>query len=135
MTSQDGYTIGRLAAAAGVNLETVRYYERIGVMPEPERTPGGHRAYTTKHRDRLEFVRRARELGFSLDDVRALLALSEPGRQVCAEVRTIAAAHLEEVRRKLADLVRLEAVLDQLVRQCDENAPACPVIEALGGPR
>jgi MerR family mercuric resistance operon transcriptional regulator len=127
-------SIGRLAASAGVHLETVRYYERIGVMPVPERTEGGHRAYTPEHRARLEFIRRARELGFGLDQVRALIALSEPGRQACAEVKALAAAHLAEVRVKIADLTRLEAVLDATVNRCgDGAAPGCPVIDVLSG--
>ncbi|TAL31260.1 MAG: MerR family transcriptional regulator [Phenylobacterium sp.] len=129
-----GLTRGRLAADAGVNLETVRYYERVGLMPEPDRTSGGHRDYRPEHRQRLVFIRRARELGFSLDDIRALIALSEPGRRTCAEVEPIAAAHLFAVRAKIEDLRRLEMVLDDAVGRCaGGTAPSCPVIEVLGG--
>ena len=116
-----------------MNLETVRYYERIGLVPAPDRTSGGHRSYLPEHRGRLAFIRRARELGFSLDDIRALLALAEPGRKSCAEVRAIAVAHLRDVRAKIADLSRLADVLDEAVLRCgDGHAPECPVIQVLG---
>ena len=87
-------TIGKLANSAGINLETVRYYERIGLMPEPGRTEGGHRNYATVHVRRLTFIRRARELGFAIEDIRTLLELAEPGRVSCGEVQKIAARHL-----------------------------------------
>ncbi len=134
MGSRQTLTIGRLATAAGVNLETVRYYERIGLMSPPDRTPGGHRSYEPEHRARLAFIRRARELGFSLGDVRTLLALAEPGQQSCAEVKAIAADHLHDVHAKIADLSRLASVLDEAVRRCgDGDVPDCPVIQVLGG--
>ena len=134
MASTYGLTIGRLAAQAGVNLETVRYYERVGLMPAPDRTPGGHRAYRPEHRARLAFIRRARELGFALDDIRTLLALSEPGLQSCAEVKAIASDHLHDVRVKIADLSRLAAVLEKAVRRCGAgDVLECPVIQVLGG--
>ena len=134
MTSRRTLTIGRLAAQAGVNLETIRYYERVGLMPSPNRTAGGHRSYGGEHRARLTFIRRARELGFGLDDIRALTQLAEPGQSSCAEVRTIALHHLNAVRAKLTDLARLEAVLDDVVSQCGVgDVPVCPVIDVLGG--
>jgi len=131
-TSRD-LTIGRLAAATGVNLETIRYYERIGLMPEPGRSGGGHRLYEAAHRRRLAFIRRGRELGFSIEEIRALLDLSQPQRRACEEVRTIAAAHLEDVRAKIADLARLESLLAHTVRQCrsDGESPVCPVLDLL----
>lgn len=132
MAGARALTIGRLAQDAGVNLETVRYYERIGLMPKPDRTPGGHRSYTAEEGRRLAFIRRARELGFGLDDIRALIALAQPGRTSCAEVQAIAAAHLETVRAKMADLARLEAALAGTVDRCrGDTAPSCPVIEVL----
>ena len=134
MSPRQGLTIGRLAAGAGVNLETVRYYERVGLMPAPDRTSGGHRSYRSEHRTRLAFIRRARELGFGLGDIRALLGLAEPGRAACAEVKAIASDHLRDVRAKIADLTRLETVLDSAVRQCGAGDMAlCPVIDVLGG--
>ena len=133
MASSKGLTIGRLAALSGVNLETVRYYERIGLMPKPDRTNGGHRIYDRDHRRRLTFVRRARELGFGIEEIRALLALAEPQRRSCDEVRHLAAAHLDDVRAKIADLVRLETILAVTVRQCDGQTatPSCPVLDLL----
>jgi len=126
-------TIGRLAAATGVNLETVRYYERIGLIAPPGRTEGGHRVYAEADRRRLTFIRRGRELGFALDEIRALLALATPGRRSCKEVEAIAAAHLADVRAKMADLARLEGILSATVGKCARSAkaPSCPVLEML----
>jgi MerR family mercuric resistance operon transcriptional regulator len=136
LTSARGLTIGRLAAAAGVNLETIRYYERIRLMPRPGRTRGGHRIYSTDHVKRLAFIRRARELGFSIEDIRTLLVLSEPKRISCDRVKVIASAHLAAVRVKVADLSRLEALLAAAVAQCaGEVAPTCPVIDMLSPER
>ncbi len=129
-------TIGQLAAAAGVNVETVRYYERIKLMPPPARTASGYRAYEEGHIRRLAFIRRARELGFSIEQIRALLALAEPSRISCAEVRDIARAHLDDVRLKLADLARLENILADTISRCsDDPAPSCPVLDMLATPR
>jgi MerR family mercuric resistance operon transcriptional regulator len=127
-----GLTIGKLAESAGINLETIRYYERIGLMPAPKRTGGGHRSYEAEHVRRLGFIRRARDLGFTLEDVRALLMLAEPGRTVCRETRKIAAAHLETVRAKLADLQRMETMLSDAVSRCrNDGSPECSIIEML----
>lgn len=127
-----GLKISNLAKAAGVNLETIRYYERIGLMPMPERTEGGHRTYGQAHARRLAFIRRARELGFGIEDIRALLALAEPGQASCAEVREIARAHLYSVRAKLADLAKLEAILAETVAGCSgDPVPTCPVLDML----
>lgn len=126
------FTIGRLASAARVNLETVRYYERIGLMPPPARTASGHRAYEQEDLKRLAFIRRARELGFSIEDIRALLALAEPCRVSCGEVREIARTHLDDVRAKLADLTKLEGILAATIAQCSgDPAPSCPVLDML----
>lgn len=128
-------TIGKLAATAGVNLETVRYYERIELMPMPARTSSGHRTYEEDHIRRLAFIRRARELGFSIEQIRALLALAEPSRASCTEVREIAQTHLDEVRAKLADLARFESILAETIARCSgEPAPSCPVLDMLTMP-
>jgi len=125
-------TIGQLASAAAVNLETVRYYERIGLMPQPGRTGGGHRSYDEKHVRQLSFIRRARELGFSIQDIRALLMLTAPAHRSCAEVKEIAGAHLISVQAKLADLAKLESILATTVAQCSgDDSPACPVLDIL----
>ncbi len=132
ITNARGITIGQLAKAAGVNLETVRYYERIGLIPKPSRTSGGQRSYSSEDARQLAFVRRARHLGFSIDDIRALLRLANPGQQSCAEVKSIASAHLASVQAKLTDLVRLEKILAATVAQCSGDAsPVCPVLEML----
>ena len=130
-----GFSIGQLADASGVHLETIRYYERIGLMPEPERSAGGHRCYAAEHVRRLMFIRRARELGFGIESIRTLLGLAQPGRASCDEVREIAAEHLKGVRGKLADLRRLERILAETVAKCERSVPPeCPIIDMLGRP-
>ena len=132
ITKMRGLTIGQLAKSAGVNLETVRYYERIGLIVRPARTEGGHRAYDQEAVKQLAFVRRARELGFSISDIRALLTLAAPGRNSCSEVKNVASAHLVSVRTKLADLAKLESILSATVAQCGEHgSPDCPVLDML----
>ena len=123
-----------IARRTGCNLETIRYYEKIGMMPEPPRTQAGYRIYDTKHVERLSFILRARELGFSLDDIRGLLALVDRGTQTCAEVKERTEQHLADVRAKIADLKRIEQVLVETAAQCSgDEAPECPVLEALSG--
>ncbi len=123
--------IGELSRRTGCNIETVRYYERIGIIPAPPRR-GRYRSYGAEDVARLGFVRRARELGFTLDEVRALLGLAGGGGASCAEVRDLAASHLEDVRGRIADLRRMERVLTASVRACDAGQdPGCPLIQAL----
>ena len=125
-------TRGVIAARTGVNIETVRYYERIGLLPAPPRSEGGHRIYDEDMLRRLNFIRRSRELGFTLNEVRGLLLLVDGGNYTCGEVESLTTAHLGEVRRKLADLKRLERVLREMVAGCQGGeVPECPVIEAL----
>lgn len=127
-----GLKRGELAKRTGCNLETVRYYEKVGLLPEPPRTQSGYRAYDPSQERRLRFVLRARELGFTLDEIRALLRLVDERDQPCAEARDLAAVHLDEVRAKIADLKRMERVLKDVVRQCgDGTRPECPLIETL----
>jgi MerR family mercuric resistance operon transcriptional regulator len=128
-------TIGQLATASGVNLETVRYYERIKLMPPPARTASGHRAYEDGHIRRLAFIRRARELGFSIEEIRTLLALAEPSRAACTDVKELAKVRLREVRAKLADLGRLERILTKTISRCSgDSVPSCPVLDMLEAP-
>lgn len=123
-----------LARMTGCNLETIRYYENIGVMPQPPRTAKNYRAYDEDHVGRLRFIMRARELGFALEEVRDLLALVDGGAQTCGEVQVLANAHLASVRAKIADLRRIEHVLASTVAQCTgDDVPDCPVIDALTG--
>jgi MerR family mercuric resistance operon transcriptional regulator len=111
---------------------TVRYYEKIGLMPAPARSEGGHRLYGRGHLLRLNFVRRARDLGFTLIEIRALLELGEQRDLPCAEARMVAAAHLGDVRAKLAALRKMEKVLVEMVARCADGAtPECPILAAL----
>lgn len=132
-------SIGQLSQKSGVNIETIRYYERIGMLDAPPRTQGGHRSYSGVDSRRLHFVRRARELGFSIDNIRALLALADEGSASCSNVRNLAAEHLADVRRRLADLKKMERILAATVADCDAQcgekpAPVCPLIEVLQEP-
>jgi Cu(I)-responsive transcriptional regulator len=130
---QQQFSIGELAKATDTKVETIRYYERIGLLPEPGRTSGNYRSYSDEHLGRLSFVRRARDLGFSIEQVRALLGLSDQRDCSCATVDTIAREHLHEVDRKISDLKKLRRELDALIKQCDHGTIAdCRVIEALG---
>ena len=127
-------TRGAVAARTGVNIETVRYYERIGLLPPPPRTAGGHRIYGEELLKRLTFIRRSRDLGFTLDEIRGLLRLVDGGHYTCAEVMVLTTDHLQEVRSKITDLKTIEKVLKEMVSQCDGGqAPECPVIDALFG--
>jgi MerR family mercuric resistance operon transcriptional regulator len=127
-------SIGETATLTGCNIETIRYYERVGLLSQPPRTGGGHRMYDEAGLARLKFIRRSRELGFPLGDVRTLLGLADRRSIACAEVRAVTATQLRTVRAKLADLGRMERVLAELVRRCaGEAAPDCPIIEALSG--
>lgn len=124
--------IGRLASATGTKVVTVRYYEKIGLLPAPARTAAGYRVYAAAHLDRLRFIRRARDLGFTLEEVRALLALAARREDECAGVDRIAAQHLADVEAKIADLERLAGELRRLIRCCEGGRIAeCRIIEAL----
>lgn len=126
-------SIGRLARAAGVGADAIRFYERIGLLPAPRRSASGYRLYRPEDRQRLEFIRRAQGLGFSLDEIASLLKLSRPGGSV-ARARALAAAKLEVVQGKLAELSRLRDALQSLVDECSGTGdPAhCPILAALG---
>ena len=133
MAPSAGIQIGELSRRTGCNIETIRFYERIALLPTPARSAGRYRVYDTADIRRLAFIRRARQLGFTVDAVRALLALSETdGQSACAEVRELAAGHLAVVRAKISDLQAMERVLADAVRRCASGElPGCPVIEAL----
>ncbi len=132
MAAAGAIQIGELSRRTGCNIETIRYYERIGLLPAPPRR-GRYRSYGREDVARLSFVRRARELGFTLNEVRALLGLAASGQASCAEVRELAASHLKDVRARIADLKRMERVLADSVRACDAGQdPGCPLLDALG---
>lgn len=130
---QESFSIGDLGRLTGCQVVTIRYYEKIGILAEPGRSSGGHRIYGPEHRDRLTFVRKARELGFSLDTVRSLLSLSEtPEGTPCADVDHIASRHLVEVREKIAALKSLEGTLEGLLDICSHTTvEQCRVLDAL----
>lgn len=126
------YSIGDLGRQTGTKVQTIRYYEQIGVMPEPGRTAGGQRRYGQAHLDRLAFIRHSRELGFSLEQIRSLLDLSDRPDRPCAEADRIAQANLRAVRRRLQSLRALEAELERMVAECDGGRVCdCRVIEVL----
>ena len=127
-------TIGRLAETSGCHLETIRYYERIGLLRKPGRTTGGHRVYGVPAVSRLAFIRRARELGFTLQQIRTLLQLVDGGHYTCAQVRGIAVLHLADIRRKAADLRSIERSLADMAARCvGGRVPRCAVIDSLFG--
>ena len=125
-------TIGALSKRTGVNIETIRYYERIGILPKPKRSPRGRRLYAEEYLWRLVFVRRARDLGFSLDEVRALLQLTGGRPMACAKVKSIAEKHIANIRRRINKLNQRERMLSTMVKQCKGGEITdCPILDAL----
>src|SRR5215218_7566056 len=132
MAANSPVSIGALARATGTTVEAIRWYERVGVLPAPERTAGNYRTYGTAHLERLSFVRRARDLGFTLDQVRELLRLADERGRSCDAVDRVAREHLGEVERKIADLKALRRELQGLIGQCRHGTVnECRIIEAL----
>ncbi len=128
----DNLAIGELSRQSGVNIETVRYYERIKILPAPPRTATGRRIYDSAHLRTLAFIRRSRELGFSLNEIRTLINLGGPGKATCRQVREITAHHLENIRAKLNDLKKLEHVLAKTLARCSgKRVPDCPILDIL----
>lgn len=125
-------TIGELAGAAGVGVETVRYYQRIGLLEEPPRPPRGFRRYSPESLHRLHFIRKAKELGFSLVDTRELLSLRQR-EESCAQVCALANRHLEQIRRRIDELRKLEGQLTEMVGSCPEESE-CAVLRTLSAP-
>lgn len=129
---RENRSIGSLAKATDTKVETIRYYERIGLLPAPARTGGNYRLYSGEHFQRLSFIRRARHLGFSIEQVRDLLGLSDQRDRPCEAVDAIAREHLTAVDRKVADLQALRRELESLISQCGCGTIAdCRIIEAL----
>ena len=127
-------SIGEAARGSGATVETIRYYERVGVVPRPPRSESGRRVYDAAGIARLGLIKRCRDLGFSLAEARALLALSENSDAPCNDVKAIAEGHLAEVGRKIGALRDLEAALGELIRECAEGNTACPALRALARP-
>jgi len=125
-------TIGGLSQQTGCNIETIRYYERIGILAKPPRSEGGHRLYDRDQIKRLVFIRRSRELGFSLDEIRTLLRLVDGKRYTCQQVKTLMEKHLADVKKKISDLKRLQKTLGEISAQCEGGqVPECPIIDVL----
>ncbi len=132
VTTHAPITRGTLAKRFGCHLETLRYYEKIGLIPPPTRTAGGHRLYKIDDQRRLRFILRGRELGFSIDELRGLLSLVDSNDYTCGEIFDLTIDHLGSIRRKISDLKRLERTLARISNECSGGAvPECPVIEAL----
>ena len=124
-------TISKLAESAGVSIETIRYYQRRGLLHEPPKPPGGHRRYAPEQARRVRFIKRAQVLGFTLDEVGSLLELDEA--RACADTRVLAAHKLQVIEGKLYGLKAMRKALTALVQQCDVGAKkgGCPIIHAL----
>lgn len=133
----ESLSIGQLAKAAQINAETVRYYEREGLLPRPARRASGYRHYPPATVARLQFIKRSKELGFSLKEIAELLALRVDPHTCCADVKHRAEAKLADIERKLADLRRMRRALTQLVHDCRGEGPssACPILDSLEGLR
>lgn len=121
-----------MSRETGVNIETIRYYERIEIMPKPDRTDGGNRQYNHDQLKRLFFIKRCRELGFSIEEIRALLQMVDRADFTCGEVHAMTIDHLGTVREKIADLRRLEKALQSMASECSKgDVPNCPIIDTL----
>lgn len=130
--SGSGLKRAELARLSGCNIETIRYYEKTGMMNDPREGASGYRFYEDFHVRRLRFILRARELGFSIRDIRGLLSLMDDGTQTCVEVKERTERHLSDVRRKIADLKGIEAVLSETASLCTgDQAPQCAILDAL----
>lgn len=132
VTQSRQFTIGRLAKQAGVGIDTVRFYERRGLLPTPQRTASGYRLYQEDSISRIRFVRRAKELGFTLDEIENLLKLQDQGGRK-SEVKAITNRKLEQINAKIADLERMRGVLQALAAECNGKGTVstCPIIEAI----
>jgi len=124
--------IGELSKQTGCKIETIRYYEKQHLMPEPARTHGGHRLYSSNLLGRLKFIRRSRELGFSMDEIRDLLSLVDEKQVSCERVKSIAQIHLHDIEAKIADLKNMQTTLQDLAQRCSgKDVVDCPIIESL----
>ena len=132
ITKSGGYAIGAMSKRTGVNIETIRYYERIELMPKADRTQGGNRQYNHQQLKRLSFIKRSRELGFSIAEIRELLSMMDSEAVSCGEVHDMTVGHLKSVHEKIASLKKLEVALTEMASQCARgDMPDCPIIETL----
>ncbi|MBI4224474.1 MAG: heavy metal-responsive transcriptional regulator [Deltaproteobacteria bacterium] len=130
---EEHFTIGKVASVAGVGIETIRFYEREGLIPEPPRRDSGYRQYPPATIDRVRFIKRAKDLGFTLAEIKELLNLSVGPRTTCADVKRKAQGKIEEVDAKIAELKRIRMALNLLTDQCRGKGPVseCPILENL----
>jgi MerR family mercuric resistance operon transcriptional regulator len=127
-----GYAIGEMSRKTGVNIETIRYYERTNLLPKPDRTRGGNRQYNYEQLKRLKFVRRSRDLGFSIAKIKALLEMVDGVDLTCGEVHDMTIFHLSNVKNKIDDLRQLEKTLKKIAAECSKgDLPDCPIIDTL----
>jgi len=130
----DSVKRGKLAQMAGCNIETIRYYENIGLLRAIGRTESGHRMYSAKDQERLRFILRTRELGFSINELRGLLSLVDRNNYTCADVLATTTKHIAVIDSKISDLQRIKLSLDEMVSKCSgDDVPDCPVIDDLFG--
>lgn len=129
------FTIGHLSKQTGCNIETIRYYEKIKLLPKTNRSQGNYRLYNAFHSRRLNFILRARSLGFNLEQIRTLLGLTESGtNRLCSEVRLMGINHIKEIEKKIKDLKSLKTFVERIVVTCKDDIDACPLIEELFQP-
>ena len=130
----NSFTVGALAAKAGINLETVRYYEKIGLMPKPKRKESRYRFYDENDFARLKFIIRAKELGFTLKEIKELLDLRIESKATCGDIKKIAGHKIEDIEQKIKDLQNIKKVLTKLIHQCvneELSSEECPILEAI----
>lgn len=125
------FTIGKASEQSGVNIETIRYYEREGIVPKPGRSAGGRRLYSSDEIAKLRFVRRCRDLGFPISIIQTFLSLTAQSDRSCGEVKAMAENHLDEITAKIENLTRLQDALLSLSKNCDDGSAACPMLDAL----
>jgi MerR family mercuric resistance operon transcriptional regulator len=132
MEPPSGILRAQLARKTGCNLETIRYYEKVGLLPAPPRSANGYRVYSPELVQRLQFILRARDLGYAMEEIRSLLSLTDTGAQTCSQVMVRTQSHIEDVRRRIADLQKIETTLAATIEKCSGgDVPECPVLDAL----
>lgn len=134
-SNPNSFKTGEVARRAGVNKETVRYYEKRNLIPEPDRRRSGYRIFTKRHIDQIKFIKRAQELGFTLSEIKELLELRMDEDTTCSEIKKEAQQKYRDVVDKIDDLTRIKNTLVDLIDSCNKDGPKgdCPILEALEG--
>jgi len=125
------FAIGEVSRKSGVSIETIRYYEREGIVPKPDRLPNGRRVYVSEEIGRFKFLKNCRDLGFSLPDAKALLDLSGAAHSDCEAVSRMSKTHLDSIRDKISELKKLDAALQELTANCSAGNTDCPMLDKL----